>query len=186
MYSARTRLTASIIAFVLGILLIRAGSTGGWLLFAVPPLLYWGKQRSGPMVLAFHAYSAGDLTRMRQLLAEVRAPDRLRAQERAYFEFLTGVDAQDRHDYFRAIEHFRAALRGPLRTANMVGIAHLHLAEVSSAAGDPVAAQESLAAAREKVHRQPTIALLRQVEARIAAAKNPEQQAACGREPFPE
>ena len=167
MYGTRGRFVLIAVALGLGSLQLRAGSALGWITLAAVPLLVWAHVRHGTVFAASLAYRKGDYARLRALLAQMRRPDLLRAQDRAYYDFLRGADAQQRGDLPAARDAFQAALQGPLRTRNMIGIVHLHLARVALAAGDPAAARAHAESAREYAHRDATLADVARVEAAL-------------------
>lgn len=168
MYGTRSRFVLIAVALGLGIFQLRAGSALGWLTLAAVPLLAWSHFRHGTVFAAFLAYRKADYARVHRLLAQVRRPELLRAQDRAYYDFLHGVDAQRQGDYAAARDAFQAALQGPLRTRNMIGIVHLHLARAALAAGDADAARAHVQSARAYAHRDATLEEIARVEAAVA------------------
>jgi hypothetical protein len=169
MYSKRTRLILAVAAGLLGLWQLSIGSQFGWVTLVVVPLMLWGYYRYGPMVLGFQAYHKGDYNRLTTLLREVSEPTLLRAEDRAYYEFLRGVEAQHRGDFAAGRDHIRAALAGPLRTRNMIGIAHLHLGEIELAEGNSSAARVAVADARKYAHREETLVRIAKLDSRVAA-----------------
>jgi uncharacterized membrane-anchored protein len=167
MYGTRGRFILIAMALGLGILQLRAGSALGWLTLAAVPLLVWGQFRHGTVFAAYRAYRKGDYARLHALLAQVSRPELLRAQDRAYYDFLLGVDAQRQGDLPTARDAFQAALQGPLRTRNMVGVVHLHLARVALDAGDSAAARTHVESARQYAHRDSTLDDVARVEAAL-------------------
>jgi hypothetical protein len=170
MYGTRGRLILIVVALGLGILQLWAGSALGWITLAAVPFLVWAQFRHGPVFTAFWAYRKGDYARLHALLAQVSRPGLLRAQDRAYYDFLRGADAQHQGDLTTARDAFHAALQGPLRTRNMVGIVHLHLAQVASEAGDPAAARAHVESARQYAHRNSTLQDVARVDAALSSA----------------
>jgi hypothetical protein len=153
MYTLRGRILCALASIVLAILLLRSGKPGGGLLFAVPPLLAWGYVRYGPIAAAFHAYHARDWRRLKRLLSEVRQPEWLRPQDRAYFEFMSGVLAQVRGDVDEARARLSAVDAAHLRNDHMRCVLECRRAEAAITAGDRMAAERHLAGARAIPHR---------------------------------
>lgn len=153
MYTLRGRILCALASTVLAITLLRSEKPGGWLLFAVPPLLAWGYVRYGPMVVAFRAYHARDWQKLERLLAEVRRPEWLRPQDRTYFDFMRGVLAQVRGDVDEARARLSAVNAAHLRNDHMRCVLECRRAEAAIEAGDRVAAEWHLAAARAIPHR---------------------------------
>lgn len=167
MYSTRGRFILIAMALGLGIHQLRTGSALGWITLAAVPLLVWGHLRYGTVFAAYRAYCRGDYARLHALLAQVSRPELLRAQDRAYYDFLRGIDAQQQGDVPTARDAFRAALQGPLRTRNMIGVVHLHLARVALDAGDPAAARAHVQSARQYAHRDATLDDVARLEAAL-------------------
>lgn len=141
---------------------------GRWIvgsLFVVAAgLLVWGHQRYGNVWLAFQAYRRGDLDGLARRLADVKHPERLEPQSRAYFELLSGVVAHREGRLEAARAHLGAALAGGLRTTHIQAVARVHLAHVELEGGDPAAARAQLAQARAIPHRPALDAMIGAVE----------------------
>ena len=163
MFTLRGRLACGSVALVLGAVLLAAGQPVGWLFVGQVALLAYGYARYGPVALAFQAYHRQDWARLAALLGEVRRPEWLRPQDRAYFEFLRGVLAMCHGDVGSARRHLAAADAARLRTDHIRCVLECHRADAALAAGERAAAAAHLAAARAIPHRpevEPEIARL--------------------------
>src|SRR5215470_6370727 len=140
MFSTRGRLLWAAVALLLAAGLLAAGQPTGWLFIGPVALLAYGYVRYGPMVLAFQAYAKEDWSRLEGLLRQVWRPDWLRAQDRAYFEFLQGALAATRGDAVAARRHFTLADPAQLRTDHIRCVLECHRAHAALAAGDRAAA----------------------------------------------
>jgi len=164
--------------------LLAAGrSFAGAAALAIAASLAYGYFRYGTVWLAFRALRAGRSDRARALLDQIRFPDRLRSQDRAYYEMLHGMLACEREEWTTAKDHFQRAREHRLRTANDRSMVECLLAEVLLRCGDPVAAREHLELARGHFPKPEVAAAIRNVEELIARGTEPNPTAAGGRDP---
>jgi predicted Zn-dependent protease len=138
--------------------------------FATTALLAYGYFRYGTVWLAFRALRAGRSERARALLDQIRFPDRLRSQDRAYYELLRGNLAYERENWASARDHFLRAREHALRTPNDRSMVECALAETLLRCGDPVEARKHLELAREHAHKPELAATIRRVDALIGGS----------------
>lgn len=151
MFSSRLRwllpivgLVAAIASFAAGRWVFGLAYLGAAILFALGSLRF---PSIGP---ALEAFRRGDMTRVRELLQRVRAPDRLGPRDRAYYDWMQGVLASDDGDLPRAHELLARAAEGPLRGDNDRSIIEFQLAGLALRQGDVAAARALLASARAR------------------------------------
>ncbi len=171
MLSRNGRLIVVLGCVLLGFLAFRTGFPGWWL-FPLAALgftvNYW---RSGPVWLAAHAARRGDFQRVERLLGEVRTPERLAPQQRAYYHYYQGLLRADRGDPEGARRHFSAAATGRLRTRNDRSLAHLQLAALALDAGEQTLAREHLDQARAQAHKPEVAQAIASLEEKLAAVQ---------------
>lgn len=149
---------------------IANGSRAGYLLLAIVPGMIWGFFRYGPMVVAYRAYIEKDWNCLEKLLSEVRRPDWLRPQDRAYFEFLNGELAMARGNAAEGLRRFSLVDPLRLRTDNFRSLLECRRAEAAFSTGQPQAAFEHLSEAKRIPHRPETDAEILRVEKRLQSS----------------
>lgn len=75
----------------------------------------WSYYRDGTVLLASEAFKKKQYDLARNLLADIKQPERLRKKRRNYYEFISGSLALQLLDYERAERHFQIASRLPFR-----------------------------------------------------------------------
>jgi len=93
--------------------------------------LVWSYYREGTVFLATQAFQRKDYEKTRELLDEIRRPERLRKRRRNYYEFMSGNLALQAGDYPKAEHHFQIASRLPFRRSNDKAIILAHLANIN-------------------------------------------------------
>lgn len=93
--------------------------------------LIWSHYREGTVFLATQAFQRKDYDKARQLLADIRHPERLRKRRRNYYEFMSGNLALQAADYQAAEHHFQVASRLPFRRPNDKAIILVNLANIN-------------------------------------------------------
>lgn len=93
--------------------------------------LLWSHLREGTVYLATQAFHKKDYARTKQLLSEIKNPDRLRKGRRNFYEFMMGNIAlkEDRID--EAEYHFQLASRLPWRRDVEKGMVLINLANIN-------------------------------------------------------
>ena len=152
MFSPTIRLFLVVAGLIGGILRIASDEPAGWMLIAGAALLAYGYFRYGTVWLAFQAYRRGDIATVERRLRQINDPARLRPQDRAYYEFLSGVAAQHRADLDSAHAHLSAVSAEHLRTDNIRSVLECHRAEVAFERGNLDGARRHLDAASQLRH----------------------------------
>lgn len=93
--------------------------------------LIWSYYREGTVFLATQAFQRKDYEKTRNLLAEIRQPEKLRKRRRNYYEFMSGNLALQAEDYPAAERHFQIASRLPFSRENDKAIILVHLANIN-------------------------------------------------------
>jgi hypothetical protein len=169
MFGNGLRLVLLLGLLALGLFQLSAGSPFGWVMLFAALMLVVGHFRHGTLSAAHRAYATADFSRLRKLLAQITRPDLLRPQDRAQYEFLSGVISQQDGEHATALRQFSAALAGPLRTQDVRGMVYLHAAEVSLATGDVTAARSAAELARQHSQGQPTLDAISRLEQRLSS-----------------
>jgi hypothetical protein len=169
MFGNGLRLVLLLGLLALGLFQISVGSPFGFVMLFAALMLVVGHFRHGTLFAAHKAYRNADFSRLRKLLAQISRPELLRPQDRAQYEFLSGVISQQDGDSATALRQFSAAPEGRLRTRELRGIVHLHSAEVSLAAGEVTAARSSAELARKYSRDQPTLDAISRFEQRLGS-----------------
>jgi tetratricopeptide (TPR) repeat protein len=147
----------------------QAGFPRWWLLLLAALAFTVGHWRGGPIWLAARAARRGDLARVAELLNEVRRPQILAPQQRAYFHYYAGLVHADRGELAAARENLQIAAAGKLRTPNDRSLVLLQLAELALATGDRDAARKYLEEAGRLRHKPAIAQAIAAVETRLAA-----------------
>lgn len=166
MFSPPLRLALIFLAGALAVMELSQQQPSGFLFLGAAALLAWGYFRHGTVYAACAAYRRGQLERARKLLARVRDPGALTAQDRAYYHWLSGILASGT-ELSSARKSLEEALEGALRTQNDRSLAHCHLAIILAQQGEKDGARGHLSRARELGHRPEVAELIRQVEERL-------------------
>lgn len=93
--------------------------------------LLWSHFRDGTVYLATQAFHKQDYERTKQLLAEIKNPDRLRKGRRNFYEFMMGNIALKEERIDEAEYHFQLASRLPWRKDNEKGMVLVNLANIN-------------------------------------------------------
>lgn len=107
-----------------------------------------GYFRSGTVWLAWRSLRAARPERTAELLAQVRFPGALSSQQRAYYEFASGIVASSGGRASEAESHLRTALSHRLRTESDRSLVEVELARILAGRGETGAARELVQVAR--------------------------------------
>lgn len=168
MYGPVVRLVMLVVALTLAVIYIPKGHSGGWWMLTAALLFIYGYFRYGSIHAAFSAYKRGNIRRVRRLIAATW-PRWLRAQERAYYDWLAGVLFLHDEQPASARPHLEAAVRGPLRGPHARAWVHCLLADVAIQLGEIEVAREYLCRARALEHRSEVDDRIHELEERIAS-----------------
>ena len=116
MLTPRIRWTLAVVAFLFGSYRLVVGDYAGVALLAASAYLTYGYFKYGTVWQAFHAVANGQMDKAAQLLQQVKRPESLGAQERAYFELASGFVCASRAQNAEAERH-PAASRSPTNFA---------------------------------------------------------------------
>lgn len=130
MFTPRLRAALAVLLFAFGSYRVITGDYVGLVFWAGSALLAYGYFKYGTVWLAFRAVAGGDTERAAALLAQVKRPQALAAQERAYFELASGFVCAARARNEEAEQHLRLALANPLRTSSDLALAEAVLAQL--------------------------------------------------------
>lgn len=164
MYSRALRVVVSLVCAVGGLWALRNQSPAAWPLLAAALLLLSGYWRYGTVWLAWRAFTRGDLDAVERLIANIRRPERLDSQQRAYYEWLRGELARRTEESEKAVQHFEAAVHGQLRSDRDRAFGYSRLAEATLAVGKVSQARLAIASARALSPPPFVEALLRDIE----------------------
>ncbi|SEG06757.1 hypothetical protein [Sphingobacterium lactis] len=93
--------------------------------------LVWSYLKEGTVYLATQAFHKQDYEKTKQLLAEIKNPDRLRKGRRNYYEFMMGNIALKEERIDEAEYHFQLASRLPWKRDNEKGMVLINLANIN-------------------------------------------------------
>ena len=131
MFTPRQRLLLSVAAFVLGTyLIVFKNDYVGILALAASAFMAHGYFRYGTVWLAFREVAHGRMDAAAKLLAQVKNPEALGSEQRAYFELASGLVCASSAQNQRAEQHLQAALAHQLRTDNDRAMAEAVLAQL--------------------------------------------------------
>ncbi len=125
-----------------------------WLFFLVGVYLTWDFFRCNAVWMAFRQFRSGQIEQVRRLLSQVRWPDMLNKQARAYYHWLRGVVSVTDNRLGEAKVHLLAAASGQLKTQNDRCLVECLLAEVEIESGDTGAAHKHLQLAKKLSHHE--------------------------------
>jgi tetratricopeptide (TPR) repeat protein len=153
MFTKQQRLIVSIVAVAAGIfLLLFDNNPVGWLLFLMAAFLLYGYFQSQPVPLLFHYVSRGQLDQADRLLAEIKHPETLPPNLRAYYELALGWMNLRRGHGAIAEQSLNHALKQGLRITNDTALAHALLAHTYAQQGNPSLARSYLDKAKAFQH----------------------------------
>jgi len=98
--------------------------------------LIWSEYREGTVFLATQAFHKQDYEKTKQLLAQIKNPDRLRKGRRNFYEFMQGNIALKEDRIEEAEYHFQLASRLPWRRDHEKGMVLINLANINLRKGD--------------------------------------------------
>lgn len=130
MLTPRIRLFLAAITLAFGAYRLVGGHVDGTATLAVSAYMIFSYIKQGTVQLAFRAVARGQVEQAAQLLKQVKRPDSLVADERAYFELASGFVCAARGQNDPAEQHLRRALTGPLRSENDRALAETVLAQL--------------------------------------------------------
>ena len=136
--------------------------------FAVVALwLVWDALRHGSVWYGFHAFRRGDLASVRYAMVQIRWPNLLTQESRAYYHWLKGVIDMADSRFAAAKVHLLVAASGQLRTENDRSLVHCLLAEVALQENEADVAREHLHHARALQHHPDADRIIRNLTARL-------------------
>lgn len=145
MFAKQQRIIISIFAVVIGMfLLLFYNNLVGWLLILMAVFIMYGYFRYQPVALLLHHVSKGQLEQADKLLAEIKNPATLPADQRAYYDLAVGWMNMRRANGATAEQLFTQAIRHGLRTSNDNALAHILLARTYTQQGNLSLAQSYL------------------------------------------
>lgn len=100
-------------------------------ILAIICYLLWSHLREGTVYMATQAFHKQDYDRTKQLLAEIKNPDRLRKGRRNFYEFMMGNIALKEERIDEAEYHFQLASRLPWRRDVEKGMVLINLANIN-------------------------------------------------------
>lgn len=134
-------------------------------------LLLIGYVRHGTVWLAFRAQKDGRTGRSKNLLDQVAHPNRLSAQNRAYYYLLRGIHAIEVEDYFAADTYFAHVNLAKLRTDKDRSMVSAFRAAAAIGVGDRERAITYLVTAKQYPRRAEITALVEKIEGELAAGR---------------
>lgn len=93
--------------------------------------LIWSHYREGTVFLATQAFHKQDYEKTKNLLAEIKDPEKLRKGRRNYYEFMMGNIALKEERIDEAEFHFQLASRLPWKRETEKGFVLINLANIS-------------------------------------------------------
>jgi len=139
----------------------------GWLFLFAGLALIWGYFRYGTIWKAFRLYQKNDLDGLEIQLSNIKKPEWLNAENKAYYHWLNGVILSKDEKWKEAYSNFEIASKGPLRTENALSIVYVCLADTSVFLNDIVKAKEYLVKAKELNHNEGVKQGIEEVEQKI-------------------
>lgn len=130
MFTPRQRLLLAVAAFVLGTYLIIHNDYVGILALAASAFMAYGYFRYGTVWLAFREVAHGRMDAAAKLLLQVKNPEALGSEQRAYFELASGLVSASKAQNQAAEQHLQNALAHQLRTDNDRAMAEAVLAQL--------------------------------------------------------
>jgi tetratricopeptide (TPR) repeat protein len=146
MLTPRLRLTLAIASFVTGAYLLVVGDYAGVVFLGGAAYFGYSYFKYGTVWLAFREVARGHMNEAAALLQQVKEPQALGSEQRAYFELASGLVCASRAQNQKAEAHLQIALDHRLRTENDRALAEAVLAQL-------LVARDQLEAAREIVER---------------------------------
>lgn len=146
MLTPRLRLIIAIASFVAGAYLLVVGDYAGVAFLGGAAYLGYSYFKYGTVWLAFREVARGHMNEAAELLQQVKNPQALGSEQRAYFELASGLVCASRARNQKAEEHLQGALAHDLRTDNDRALAEAVLAQL-------LVARDELDAAREVIDR---------------------------------
>lgn len=143
--SRRVRFLAIFLTGLLAVLQLLAGQSVGWFLLVAVVMLTYCHLRYGSVWLAYRRTRAGRVSEAEQLLGEIKRPDYLAPQSRAYYQLLQASLASERGDYSNARRFLAELIVADLRTEHDRCLAYATHAGVMLELGEVTAAREHLA-----------------------------------------
>ncbi len=144
MFTPKLRLALAVVSFLFGAYRIALQDYNGLILLAASALLAYGYFRHGTVWLAFRAVARGQMDSAVQLLNQVKRPEALTSQDRAYYELAWGLVCASRSENERAEVHLKQALDEQLRTDNDRALAEAVFAQLLVARGERAEARSVL------------------------------------------
>lgn len=171
MFHPLVRLVFSAFSFMYGgyILYYSYSDIEGWLFLFAGTALVWGYYRYGTVWRAWKHYVNQDFDKLEKQLSYIKKPELLNPQNKAYFHLLTGVVLSQKERWKEALDHYKLASTGPLRTENVMSSVYVYLADVSFLLKDQTSAIHYLNKAKELEHSDGVSKMIRELEQRISS-----------------
>ena len=131
MLQRNTRFLLILLFIVLGIVLhIQQGLSSAWYLYVAALLLLVTYFLFGNVWSAFSLLKKGKLAAAEKIVDQIKRPDWLLKQHRAYYHFIKGITALQHKELPEAEQHLTNALQLGLRTPNDTALVSLNLAHL--------------------------------------------------------
>jgi tetratricopeptide (TPR) repeat protein len=170
MFTPKLRLFLALASFAVGTYRIVVGDYVGLVWLAGAAVLAYGYFKYGTVWLAFREVARGHMEPAAKLLAQVKRPESLVSEERAYFELAWGLVCASRAENGRAEQHLEQALKHALRSDNDRAMAEAVLAQLLVARNQLAAARSILDQALTRSCRPSIAERIKTLHAELAAA----------------
>jgi hypothetical protein len=170
MFTPKLRLFLALAAFAIGTYRVVVSDYVGLVWLGAAALLGYGYFKYGTVWLAFRQVALGQMDRAARLLDQVKRPDALGSQERAYFELAWGLVCASRAENARSEQHLRLALSHALRTESDRAMAEAVLAQLLLARNEVTEARSVLALAITRNCRPAIAERIKALHAELASA----------------
>ena len=162
-----SRIIVALLALVVAFYLALHPSIYAWLFFGISLFLFWDYFRHSSVWIAFREFRKGNLEQVRRLLDQVKWPNMLDLETRAYYHWLRGVVEVADNRMAAAKVQLLVAASGRLKTENDRSLVQCLLAEVALQCDDKPAAAEHLRLAANLDHHTNVNAIIRTLSARL-------------------
>lgn len=153
MFTSPIRFILISFSLISGVYLLTQQVYVGIFLLLSGALWIFGYFRYGSVWVAFRAFNKGDLEQARKISAQVRNPQLLNSQHRAYYDWILGGLAASDGDLETAYRLLLQASKGNLRTQNDKSVVQYVLSDVARHMGNLSLARGHLENARSTPHR---------------------------------
>lgn len=135
--------------------------------FIASALLFTDVIRNSSIWYGFSAFRRGEMGKVTYALQQVRWPNLLSPQSRAYYNWLKGVKEVADLRYAAAKVHLLVAINGELKTQNDRSLLHCLLAEIAIQEGDSDSAREHLRHAEALEHHPEVNRIIHSLQQRV-------------------